>query len=71
MNFLIVIALDFLSLTYAKIIAIVIFLFLLLITWLLPYDFILMGAPDRKRWRDLRLWATLLTALQIVIYYLF
>lgn len=60
-----------LPLFYAKIIAILIFLFILIVAWLLPYEFIMLGAPDKKRWRDLRLWATLLTIIQIVIYYIF
>ncbi|MEW6527988.1 MAG: hypothetical protein AB1444_15130 [Spirochaetota bacterium] len=55
----------------AKIVAMIIFACMLVVAWLLPYDFIIKGAPDRKRWRDLRLWATLLTIVQLVIYYIF
>ncbi|MEJ5362229.1 MAG: hypothetical protein WBK20_03015 [Spirochaetota bacterium] len=60
-----------LPLWYAKIIAMLIFLFMLVVAWLLPYDFIVKGAPDKKRWRDLRLWATVLTIVQLIIYFIF
>ncbi len=60
-----------LPLMYAKIAAMFIFLIMVAVAWLLPYDFVIKGAPDRKRWRDLRLWATLLTIIQLVIYYIF
>lgn len=60
-----------LPLWYAKIAAMVIFIAMLAVAWLLPFDFIIQGAPDKKRWRDLRIWATILTALQLVIYVIF
>ena len=55
----------------AKIAAMIIFSGILIIAWMLPYDFVMEGAPNEKRWRDLRIWATLLTAVQIIIYYIF
>ncbi len=60
-----------LPLVYAKIAAIIIFLSMVAVAWLLPYEFVVKGAPDTNRWRDLRIWATLLTAIQLVIYYIF
>ena len=60
-----------LPLVYAKIAAIIIFLVMVVVAWLLPYEFVIQGAPTTKRWRDLRIWATLLTAIQLVIYYIF
>ena len=51
--------------------AVILFAIVLVSAWLLPLDFILQGAPDRKRWRDLRIWATVLIALQLLIYAVF
>ncbi len=31
-------------------------------------DFVYEGAPDRARWRDLRIWAAGIMAIQIVLY---
>jgi hypothetical protein len=36
--------------------------------WLRPAKFIYAGAPDKKGWRDLRIWATILMMIQILIY---
>jgi hypothetical protein len=37
-------------------------------TWCLPREFIFRGAPDTRRWRDLRIWATLVILPYMVIY---
>ncbi|MDD2890972.1 MAG: hypothetical protein PHE49_10105 [bacterium] len=44
--------------------------FLLMIIWaiLLPKEYIFKGAPDKKLWRDLRLWAVIVLVVQIIIY---
>lgn len=63
--------LNGLPLWYAKIGAIIIFLIVLAAAWLLPKNFIFNGAPNNKRWRDLRLWATILVAFQLIIYTFF
>jgi hypothetical protein len=55
----------------AKIGAAMLFSGVLLFIWNLPADFIYHGAPDRARWRDLRLWATILLLLQGVLYIIF
>ena len=36
--------------------------------WLLSRDWVLRGAPDRARWRDLRIWAALFSVPYLVIY---
>ncbi len=38
--------------------------------WRLRRDSVLQGAPDRARWRDLRVWAALFVAPYLVIYLL-
>lgn len=55
----------------AKIITVIIYF--LLAFWILrrPRDFILQGAPNRKGWRDLRLWAFILIGFQIALYLMF
>ena len=42
-----------------------------LLVWLVPKRLVYTEAPDRAPWRDFRLWATALIALQIGIYALF
>lgn len=37
--------------------------------WTLGRGQAFMDAPDRNRWRDLRLWATLIVVAQLAIYY--
>ena len=36
--------------------------------WTLRKEFVFRGAPDQKSWRDLRLWATLVTIPYVIIY---
>ena len=65
---------NFLSripLLYAKIL--VGGLYLLLLFWVLrrPKEYILREAPNRKSWRDLRIWAVVLILFQIVLYIIF
>ncbi|MEM6703169.1 MAG: hypothetical protein AAGA81_06105 [Acidobacteriota bacterium] len=45
-------------------------LLLVPLVWVLRLDreFILLGSPDRARWRDLRLWAVLVTLPYLAIY---
>ena len=38
--------------------------------WTLRTDFIFRGAPDRSRWRDLRIWSMVVLLPYITIYYL-
>jgi hypothetical protein len=39
------------------------------VLWL-PKEYIFRGAPDRARWRDLRLWAIVLVLIHIYVYWL-
>ena len=56
---------------WANTITMVMFVVLLTILWSFPKERIYGDAPDRAIWRDLRLWGTLLIALQLGIYTLF
>jgi hypothetical protein len=47
------------------------FVAILVWAWFRPRDYIFRGAADRRWWRDLRIWATLLLILQIVLYLIF
>ncbi len=47
------------------------FLLLALLVWLIPRKLIYTGATDHARWRDIRIWATVLITLQLFIYALF
>jgi hypothetical protein len=58
-------------LVVAKIGAALIFGSIVVLSWLMPKDFIYHGAPDRALWRDLRIWATILLLLQGLLYYIF
>ncbi|MEE4301441.1 MAG: hypothetical protein V2J24_18530 [Pseudomonadales bacterium] len=44
------------------------FVALLGIVWAIPRGTVLRGAPDGARWRDLRLWATVLVCVQVGVY---
>lgn len=48
--------------------AFVAFAVLLLVVWMVPRDSVLSGAPDRAAWRDLRIWATVLVGVQLLVY---
>lgn len=58
-------------LVWGKIIAVVGFLGMVIWAWFRPRSFIYQGAPDTGRWRDLRIWATVLMGIQIVLYLIF
>ncbi len=47
------------------------FVFLLVIVWLIPRRLIYAGAPDQARWRDIRIWATVLIGIQLTLYAVF
>lgn len=48
--------------------AIGLFVIAILWTWGLSREFVFRGAPDRRWWRDLRLWATVVVLPYIVVY---
>ncbi len=47
-------------------------LYLALLAWVVtrPRQMVLRGAPDRGRWRDLRLWIVPLILIQIALHWL-
>jgi hypothetical protein len=53
--------------------ALTLFLFLILVIgcWRIPESDVMADAPDRARWRDLRIWASVLVLVQLGIYRLF
>jgi len=57
--------------SWANTITMVLFGLLLLILWSFPRAFIMRDAPDQSRWRDIRIWATLLIFVQLGIYSIF
>ena len=56
---------------WGKVIAVVAFAGMVAWAWRRPRSFIYEGAPDSHRWRDLRIWASALMAIQIVLYLTF
>ena len=52
--------------------ALVTLLYLVLLIWCItrPRDQMLLGAPDKARWRDLRYWAVPLILIQIALHWL-
>ena len=56
---------------WANVITVILFLLLAAGVWLIPKKRILADAPDKARWRDIRLWATALIAVQLMIYFVF
>lgn len=60
-----------LPLFWAKIISIAGFAGMIIWVWFRPRSFIFQGAPDNRTWRDLRIWASLLMLIQIIIYLIF
>ena len=65
---------EFLSnipLFWAKVVAVLTFSGGILWTWIRPADFIFKDAPTQKKWRDLRIWITMVMIIQIAIYLYF
>jgi hypothetical protein len=60
-----------LPLWWGKVIALVFFLGIAVWAWRRPRDYIYKDSPNNRRWRDLRVWATLLMAIQILLYMAF
>lgn len=48
-------------------------LYVLLAVWVItrPREYIYRGAENKKKWRDLRLWAVFLIGIQIILYIIF
>ena len=47
------------------------FILLAVLVWLIPKKLIYAQAPDQARWRDIRLWASILILMQVTLYVLF
>ena len=47
------------------------FALLAVLVWLIPRERVMQEAPDDARWRDLRLWASVLIAVQVGLYAFF
>ena len=47
------------------------FLFLGVIVWAIPRSLIFTEASDQSSWRDIRIWATVLIGIQLVLYLVF
>lgn len=56
---------------WGKVIAVAFFLAIALWTWRRPRSYIFQDAPDNHGWRDLRVWASLLMAVQTLLYLAF
>ena len=60
-----------LPLEWANYLSIIAFLCLFVLVWLIPQHAVYEDAPDQSRWRDIRLWATILIAVQLLLYAVF
>ncbi len=58
-------------LSWVKVIVMVLYLILIIWMWLTPREYIFKSSPDNKKWRDLRIWGTLIIIFQSIIYLLF
>lgn len=56
---------------WANYLSIVGFLCLGVLVWLIPKERVYAGAPDMAKWRDFRIWATVLIFIQLGLYLLF
>ena len=63
--------LEGLPLVLGKYIAAAFFIGMIIWAWFRPSMYIYEGAPDRSRWRDLRIWATVFLGIQVVLYIVF
>ena len=64
----IAVMLETMPVAWALPLSVLAFVLLLGIVWMIPRDSVLRGASDGARWRDLRLWATVLVCVQIGVY---
>ena len=60
-----------LPVAWANYISIAGFLFLGVIVWSIPKKLIYADAKDDARWRDIRIWATVLIIIQLILYLTF
>lgn len=60
-----------LPLWWGKVIAVAFFLGIAVWAWRRPRSYIYKDAPDNHGWRDLRVWASVLMAIQTLLYLAF
>lgn len=53
---------------WARVLAVILFGGTIVWAWFRPREYIFRGAPTQRRWRDLRIWATILMLIQIFLY---
>ncbi len=58
-------------LSWVTVMILAIFLALIIWVWLIPKEYILASSPDKKIWRDLRIWATIAAVIEGCIYLIF
>jgi len=63
--------LEGLPLVLGKYFAALFFVAMIIWAWFRPSEYIFEGAPDKSRWRDLRIWATVFLGIQVVLYFVF
>ena len=63
--------LSALPVAWANYLSIAGFLLLGVLVWLIPRKLVMREAPDDARWRDIRLWASVLIVVQLLIYAIF
>lgn len=59
------------SLFWGKVFAVAFFVDMIVWTWFRPRKYIYEDSPDENRWRDLRIWATVVLGIQVVLYIVF
>lgn len=60
-----------LPVAWANYLSILGFLILGALIWRIPRHLVYAEAPDQARWRDIRIWATVLVAIQLMLYSIF
>lgn len=60
-----------LPVAWANYISIAGFLFLAVVVWSIPKKLIYADAKDDARWRDIRIWASVLIVIQLTLYLTF
>ena len=58
-------------LPWVRVIITAIFLIIIIWVWLMPKNYIFSSSPDKKIWRDLRIWATAAVITEGLIYLIF
>ena len=56
---------------WASVVSILTFVATMIWVWSRDKTYVLLGSPDNKRWRDLRVWAVVCSVLMIAAYIIF